>query len=51
MKTSIVLMIPGAKGSSHCCVMLLYWAFNYLSSISTKFHPKPYRKARHRYST
>ena len=41
MKTSIVLMIPGAKGSSHCCVMLLYWAFNYLSSISTKFHPKP----------
>ena len=44
MKTSIVLMIPGAKGSSHCCVMLLYWAFKYLGGISTKFHSKPLKK-------
>ena len=37
-------MIPGAKGSFRNCVMLLYWAFNYLSGISTKFHPKPLKK-------
>ena len=44
MKTSILLMIPGAKGSFRSCVILLYWAFNYLSGNSTKFHPKPYIK-------
>ena len=36
MKTSISLMVPGVKGSFRNCVMLLYWAFNYLSGISTK---------------
>ena len=44
MKTSILLTLPGVKGSFCICVMLLYWAFNYLSGISTKFCPKSLKK-------